>query len=81
MTGERDLVGDLALLCRAAAEAGEDWRARLEEEWVPRALAGQSPARIEAALASWFEGGARPADPAAAVEAAVVAAMADDGYD
>ena len=78
----RDPVGELVLLARGAAEAGVDWHARLRREWLPNALASVPRTAMIAALAEWSgEEPASGAELAAEVEAAVVAAMAEQGYD
>lgn len=75
-----DPVGELVLLCRAAAEAGEDWRRRLREDWVPRVVADLPPAAVRAALYDW-EGDEAVEDVADSLEAAVISALARDGFD
>jgi hypothetical protein len=79
---EPDPIGELVLLARGAADAGTDWRGRLRREWLPRAVAVTPRAVLVAALAEWFEE-APPAgaDLAAQLESAVLAAMAEQGYD
>ncbi len=78
----RDPVGELVLLARGAAEAGVDWHARLRREWLPSALASVPRTAMIAALAEWTdEEPAGGPELAAEVEAAVVAAMAEQGYD
>jgi hypothetical protein len=77
-----DAVGDLVLLVRAAAEAGEDWRARLRREWLPRTVATTPHAALIAALSEWSAEPPSPeADLAAMLETAVFDAMAEQGYD
>ena len=77
-----DPVGDLVLLGRAAAESGEDWRSRLRREWLPRTLATTPRATLIAALSEWSAEPPLPgADLAAALESAVLDALADQGYD
>lgn len=71
-----DALEELLLLCRAAAEAGEDWRRRLEREWLPQALAA-SEARVRQALMAWR--GDAPATREA-LERAVLAAL-DEAMD
>lgn len=44
-----DPIGSLLFLARAAADAGEDWRARLRFEWAPDAVRSQ-PASLRHAL-------------------------------
>jgi len=75
-----DPVAELVLLCRAAAEAGEDWRRRLREDWVPRVTTELPPATIRAALYEW-EGDEAAEDVAGSLEAAVISALARDGFD
>ncbi len=75
------LLDELLLLCRAAAEAGEDWRARLEREWLPQLLAARE-GQLRADLLVWT-GRAAPSSEALTKEviAALADAMADAGYD
>lgn len=75
------LLDELLLLCRAAAEAGEDWRGCLEREWLPQLLAAQE-GRLRADLLAWT-GHAAPSSQALAKEvvAALADAMADVGYE
>ena len=77
-----DPVGELVLIARAAADAGLDWHTRLRREWLPRAVATTPQAVLEAAVAEWSDeapdGGA---DLGGRLETAVVAAMAEKGYD
>lgn len=47
-----DVLEELLLLCRAAAEAGEDWRARLEQEWLPQLLA-KDEENLRRAVLAW----------------------------
>jgi glycosyltransferase A (GT-A) superfamily protein (DUF2064 family) len=76
-----DPVGELVLLARAAAEAGEDWRGRLQREWLPRTLTTASRAALVDALAEWFDDVATAdAELAAQLESVVMFAMADEGY-
>jgi len=79
MTSTTDPIADLVLLCRGAAEAGESWRERLRAQWIPRLLAERSPVELAAALADWLPG-EMAGESSAAIERAVVEAMADDGY-
>jgi len=75
-----DALEELLLLCQAAAEAGEDWRRKLEREWLPQLLAQREPA-LRLALASWR--GSAPSDRQAlraATVAAIEEAMAEAGY-
>lgn len=77
-----DPVGELVLLTRAAADAGLDWRTRLREEWLPRTVAATPRPILATALARWSDeapdvGG----DLGGRLETAVVAAMAEQGYD
>jgi hypothetical protein len=82
MMPAHDPVGDLVLLVRAAAESGEDWRARLHREWLPRTVATTPRAALIAALSEWSAEPPSPgADLAAMLESAVLDAMADQGYD
>ena len=77
----RDPIGELVLLARGAAEAGEDWRVRLRREWLPRAVAGTPRGVLVAALAEWLEEAPDAAgDLSAQLEAAVIAEMAEQGY-
>jgi len=76
-----DPVGELVLLARGAAEAGVDWHARLQREWLPRALATVPRAVLVAALGEWSgETPSAEAELASELEAAVTAAMAEQGY-
>jgi hypothetical protein len=76
-----DPIGELVFLARAAAEAGRDWHARLHREWLPRTIAGRPRASLAAALAEWQgEAPELDADLTDAVESAVVAALAQQGY-
>ncbi|MDD5562702.1 MAG: hypothetical protein PHQ91_03230 [Thermoanaerobaculaceae bacterium] len=77
-----DPVGELVLLARAAADAGLDWQARLRQEWLPRTVATTPRTALEAAVAEWSDeapdaGGGL----GGRLETAVVAAMAEQGYD
>lgn len=78
----RDPIGDLVLLARSAADAGIDWHARLSREWLPRTMAATPRPALLAALGEWL---GEPVDDAADVsgrlEAAVTAALAEQGYD
>ena len=77
----RDPVGELVLLAKGAAEAGVDWHRRLQLEWLPHTLATVPRGVLVAALAEWSgEAPAAGADIAGELEAAVVAAMAEQGY-
>jgi hypothetical protein len=77
----QDPVGDLVLLARGAAEAGTDWRLRLHREWLPRAVAATPRGVLVAALAECLdEAPDADADISAQLEAAVLAAMAEQGY-
>jgi|NGEPerStandDraft_6_1074524.scaffolds.fasta_scaffold125822_2 hypothetical protein len=77
-----DPVGELVLIARAAADAGLDWQTRLRQEWLPRAVARTPRAVLEAAVADWSdEAPAAGADLGGRLETAVVAAMAEKGYD
>lgn len=71
-----DVLEELLLLCRAAAEAGQDWRRRLTREWLPQTLA-TGEARLRHALLSWR--GHAP-ESREALEAAVLAAL-DEAMD
>lgn len=77
----QDPVGELILLCKAAAEAGQDWRGRLRSEWVPRLLAGVSARVLGEALHGWTADEALAGDMGSAIERAVTEAMGEDGYD
>ena len=77
-----DPVGDLVMLARGAAGAGEDWRGKLRREWLPRTIASLPEASLDAALAEWVEEtAAATGDLAGRLEAVVLAAMAEQGYD
>jgi hypothetical protein len=77
-----DPVGELVLIARAAADAGLDWQTRLRQEWLPRAVAATPRAVLEAAVADWSdEASDAGADLGGRLETAVVAAMAEKGYD
>ena len=77
-----DPIGDLVLLARAAADAGEAWRTRLRREWLPAVLAAAPRSAVAAALQEWSGEAPDPgADLASAVESAVLEAMAAAGYD
>jgi hypothetical protein len=77
-----DPVGELILLTRGAAEAGEDWRGRLRREWLPRTVATTPRALLVDALAEWFDEVPAPdAEISAQLESVVMFAMADEGYD
>ncbi len=77
-----DPVGDLVLLARSAAEAGVDWHARLNRDWIPRAIAATPRPAMLSVLGEWL---GEPLDDASDVagrlEAAVLAALAEQGYD
>lgn len=47
-----DVLEQLFLLCQAAAEAGEDWRARLEQEWLPQ-LVAKDEKNLRRAVLAW----------------------------
>ncbi len=80
--GATDPVGELVLLSRSAADAEVDWRTRLRREWLPRVVATVPSSALVAAIAEWQgEPLADVADITAELEAAVVAAMAEQGYD
>ena len=77
-----DPIGELVLLTSAAADAGLDWQTRLRQEWLPRAVATTPQAVLEAAVAEWSdEAPEAGADLGGRLEAAVVAAMVEKGYD
>jgi hypothetical protein len=77
-----DPVGELVQLARAAAEAGVDWRSRLREVWLPATVAHTPRAALAAALSEWDPHLAvLDADLAAELESAVLAFMAEEGYD
>lgn len=77
-----DPVGDLVMLARGAADAGEDWRARLRREWLPRTVASTPRSLLVAALGEWLEETpAASSEIASQLEVVVVAAMAEQGYD
>ena len=76
-----DPVAELVFLARAAAEAGEDWRRRLHREWLPRTVEHQPWHRLAAALAEWQgETPVPEGDLSSAIEAAVIEALAEEGY-
>jgi hypothetical protein len=76
-----DPVGELVLLARGAAEAGADWHVRLRREWLPRVVSRTPRAVLVEALAEWFEEAPDAgADLSDRLEAAVVGAMAEQGY-
>ncbi len=78
----RDPIGELVLLARGAAEAGEDWGLRLRREWLPRTIAATPRPALAAALAGWSgEPPEEAADLGSLIERAVVEAMAEQGYD
>ncbi|MCX7894704.1 MAG: hypothetical protein N2447_01950 [Thermoanaerobaculum sp.] len=75
-----NLLDELLLLCRAAAEAGEDWRQRLRRQWLPQLLARQEE---ELRQGLWQWKGSAPENPEALEEAVVAAldeAMDEAGY-
>lgn len=78
----RDPIGDLVLLARSAAEAGVDWHTRLNRDWLPRTMAATPRSALLSALGEWR---GEPLDDASDVagrlEAAVLAALAEQGYD
>jgi len=77
-----DPVGELILLARGAADADRDWRSRLRRDWLPRVVATVPRAVLASAIADWQgETLAGDADIAGQLEAAVIAAMAEQGYD
>ncbi len=77
-----DPIGELVLLARSAADAGVEWRARLRCDWIPRAVAAAPRELLAAALAEWFDETATgDADLAGQLEAAVLGAMAEQGFD
>jgi hypothetical protein len=77
-----DPVGELILLVRGAAEAGEDWRERLRREWLPSTIAKTPRALLVDALAEWFDEVPEPGtEIAERLESVVLFAMADEGYD
>jgi len=77
--GTDNLIDELVFLARAAAEAGRDWRAQVEEMVPP--LVASERARIRHALHALGEE-APEADGAliAAVVNAVAEALAEAGY-
>ncbi|MGD1147435.1 MAG: hypothetical protein ABR961_05760 [Thermoanaerobaculaceae bacterium] len=77
-----DPVGDLVMLARGAADAGENWRSRLRREWLPRTVESMPRSLLDAALAEWLdEAPAETSEIAGRLEAVVLAAMAEQGYD
>jgi len=78
----QDPIGELVLLARSAADAGVEWRARLRCDWIPRTVAAAPRELLASALAEWFdETVPGDADLAGQLEAAVLGAMAEQGYD
>lgn len=75
----RDPIEELVMLCRGAAEAGEDWRSRLREVWLPGAVTAHGPVFLGQALQSW--GGGAGDDLEGGIERVVVEALAEYGYD
>lgn len=76
-----DPIGDLVNLTRAAAESGHDWRAELRASWLPRLLTTTPVAVLRVALSEWDGETTVGGDLAEDIEAAVLAAMAGEGYD
>ena len=76
-----DPIGDLVNLARAAAESGYDWRAELRASWLPRLLSTTHEGILRVALSEWDHEATVAGDLADAIEAAVLAAMAGEGYD
>jgi hypothetical protein len=76
-----DPIGDLVNLARAAAESGHEWRAELRGSWLPRLLITTPVAILRTALSEWDGEAIAGGDLAEAIEAAVLAAMAGEGYD
>ncbi|KDA53234.1 hypothetical protein EG19_07035 [Thermoanaerobaculum aquaticum] len=75
-----DVLEELLLLCRAAAEAGEDWRRRLEREWLPQVLATQRD-QLAHAIASWSGRGVSDDEAMKAAALTLIAeAMEDARY-
>ncbi|MGQ9752742.1 MAG: hypothetical protein ACUVRE_08955 [Thermoanaerobaculaceae bacterium] len=75
-----DVLEQLFFLCRAAAEAGEDWRARLEQEWLPQLLASDEE-NLRRAMLAWT--GRTPSQGKALVSEALevlTEAMGQAGY-
>jgi hypothetical protein len=77
-----DPIADLVFLAQAAADAGENWRLRLQRDWLPRVESTTPRALLAAGLAQWHgEPPALDADLGGMIEAAVAEAMANKGYD
>jgi hypothetical protein len=78
----RDPVDSLVFLARCAADAGEDWRTRLRGHWLPQTIATTPRPVLAAALAEWREETTAEGDDLAPLlEATVIAALAEQGYD
>jgi hypothetical protein len=76
-----DPIGELVFLCRAAAEAGLDWRGRLLGEWLPRIVSKRSGTDLAGALTEWQGETPEPGtDLSRALESAVLEALAREGY-
>lgn len=74
-----NLIDDLVFLARAAAEAGRDWRAQMEEMVPP--LVAAEPGRLRHSLhALGEEAPEGDAELGAAVINAVAEALAEVGY-
>lgn len=75
-----NVLEELLLLCRAAAEAGEDWQARLKQEWLPQILA-ENEKNLRLALLAWT--GHSPSSPqnlASETLQVLTEAMSQAGY-
>lgn len=75
-----NVLEELLLLCQAAAEAGEDWRRRLEREWLPQVLHKREEA-LRCAVAEWKGHGAFERESLHSLTLAILEeAMAEAGY-
>ncbi len=74
-------LDDLIHLAQAAAEAGEDFRTLLRRQWIPTWIRDHPRSALVESIGEW--GVVHPSpeeDIAAAMEAAVLAALAEAGY-
>ena len=77
-----DPLSDLLFLAEAAAQAGEDWRRKLHEKWLPGLIAS-SPAFV---LRAWLEENSdikqsTEEDLAESMEKTIVAILEEQGYE
>jgi len=81
MSKQASALDGLIHLAQAAAEAGEDWLTLLRRQWIPAWIREYPRAALVESIGEWGVRSPTPEeDMAAAMEAAVLAALAEAGY-